>query len=212
MVELLVVIAIVGVLAGILIPTVGMVRNSAAASRCTSNLRQVFNLYMLDVQSNRGMLPPAAPSVWIDNIAGKYFQAEGKGMGQALGCPIQIRLKDPRLTEVSNNNSRAPRTYSINRDLNRSSASPFSVIPRSVSSIASPARTALAADGNDTDRHPDYYTGIIGSGGRPPEKPHSGKANVLFFDGHVRAMNDSTLLNAPTPAPNTPQATFWFGE
>jgi prepilin-type N-terminal cleavage/methylation domain-containing protein/prepilin-type processing-associated H-X9-DG protein len=211
LIELLTVIAIIGILAAILIPVVGSVRDSARGAQCTSNLRQVFNLYMIDVEENRGILPSTAPTIWIDRIATRYG-VEGKGMGQALGCPLQIRLKDPRLTEVATSNQRAPRTYSINRDLNRRSSAPFTNINRPLSTVVNPSKAALAADGNDSDGSPDYYTGIIGSGGRPPSKPHRGKANILFLDGHVKAMDDTSLLNSPTPAPGTPQATFWFGE
>ncbi len=57
LVELLTVIAIIGVLAAILIPTVGKMRESARRSQCSSNLRQIgtaFNLYAAD---NRGLYP-----------------------------------------------------------------------------------------------------------------------------------------------------------
>ncbi|MDF3058679.1 MAG: hypothetical protein K0R17_2894 [Rariglobus sp.] len=213
--ELLTVIAIIGVLAAIIIPTVGKIRESARSSQCSSNLRQIFNLYMMDVQENRGKIfmpgDGSAYSIWMDGVATDYYGAEGKGIGQALGCPIQIELK-PNILVVSAKNSRAPRTYSLNRDINRSIASPYVNSPRTLASFVSPPRTALAADGNDSDHSADYYTGIIGTG-RPPETPHNGKASVLFLDGHVEAIGDQTLLNVPgTPKAGTPQAMFWFGE
>lgn len=42
LVELLVVVAVIGILAGILLPTLGSTRQAAEGSRCTSNLRQVL--------------------------------------------------------------------------------------------------------------------------------------------------------------------------
>ncbi len=51
LIELLTVIAIIGILAAILIPTVGAVRDSARASQCMSNLRQIglaIHMYAAD--------------------------------------------------------------------------------------------------------------------------------------------------------------------
>lgn len=212
LIELLTVIAIIGILAAIIIPTVGRVRDSARSAQCLSNLRQVANVYLLDVQDNRGMIPNTAPSIWIDGIANKYYGASGKGIGQALGCPVQISLKGQPLLDTSNNNQRAPRTYSLNRDLNRRVASPYANVPRSINTFTSPSRTALVGDGNDSDGAPNYYTGVIGSGGRPPQRAHNSKANIVFLDGHVQSMSDAALLEAPTPSAGTPAAMFWFGE
>lgn len=214
--ELLVVIAIIGILAAIVIPVVGKVRQSAARTTCASNLRQVFNLYMLDVQENRGKIfmlgDGSAYSIWMDGIATEYYGAEGKGIGQALGCPVQIELK-PNILVVSAQNSRAPRTYSLNRDINRSLASPYTNTPRAFASFISPPRTALAGDGNDSDNSPNYYTGIMGTGGRAPQTPHNGKANIVFLDGHVETIGDQSLINVTSvPGAGTPQAMFWFGE
>ncbi len=56
LVELLTVIAIIGVLAAILIPTVGRVRESAKASVCASNLRQLSMACLLYAGENGGRL------------------------------------------------------------------------------------------------------------------------------------------------------------
>ena len=224
--ELLAVIAIIGVLAAIIIPTVGKIRESARATQCASNLRQVFNLYMVDVQEHRGRLPvykekvvdpvtgatTTATHIWIQGIATKYYGAEAKGIGQALGCPVQIDVKGQPLLDNSVKNKRAPCTYSLNnRDLVTDLAA-NAEIAKTLASVTFPARTALAGDGNDTDHALDYYNGVIGVG-RPPETPHNGKANIVFLDGHVTVMSDQTLLNVTsTPKAGTAQAMFWFGE
>ncbi|CAM2953888.1 DUF1559 domain-containing protein [Rariglobus hedericola] len=57
LVELLSVIAIVGILAAIILPVVGSMRNTARSTQCMSNLRQIgvaFNGYAAD---NRGLYP-----------------------------------------------------------------------------------------------------------------------------------------------------------
>ncbi len=57
LIELLTVIAIIGILAAILIPTVGAVRQSAQASACAANLRQIGMAVLAFAQDNRDTLP-----------------------------------------------------------------------------------------------------------------------------------------------------------
>lgn len=57
LIELLTVIAIIGILAAILIPTVGKVRNTAQSARCVSNLRQIGQQIIAYATDSRGQLP-----------------------------------------------------------------------------------------------------------------------------------------------------------
>src|SRR5690625_2831621 len=56
LIELLTVIAIIGILASILIPVVGRVRDSAHQANCLSNLRQI-GLAILSYESEHDILP-----------------------------------------------------------------------------------------------------------------------------------------------------------
>ncbi|EIP99793.1 prepilin-type N-terminal cleavage/methylation domain-containing protein [Opitutaceae bacterium TAV1] len=58
LIELLTVIAIIGILAAIIIPTVGRVRETAKASACTSNLRQLAAACLLYANENKDRLIP----------------------------------------------------------------------------------------------------------------------------------------------------------
>jgi len=63
LIELLSVIAIIGVLAAILIPTLGHVRETARQSECASNLRQIGAAFPLYAADNHGLYPAVrAPS------------------------------------------------------------------------------------------------------------------------------------------------------
>lgn len=57
LIELLTVVAIIGILAAIIIPTVGKVRETAGATRCLSNLRQVGVAMAIATEENRNRLP-----------------------------------------------------------------------------------------------------------------------------------------------------------
>lgn len=57
LIELLTVVAIIGILAAILIPTVGAVRKRAATANDMSNLRQIGNGIQMHVNDNKGLLP-----------------------------------------------------------------------------------------------------------------------------------------------------------
>jgi len=57
LIELLTVIAIIGILAAILIPTVGKVKESAAKSTCSGNLHQIALGTLTYASDNKGRLP-----------------------------------------------------------------------------------------------------------------------------------------------------------
>jgi prepilin-type processing-associated H-X9-DG protein len=67
---LLTVIAIIGILAAILIPTIGLVRKKARLSASTSNLRQIHLALSMFDDGNRDCFPQASGTVdWIESPA-----------------------------------------------------------------------------------------------------------------------------------------------
>jgi prepilin-type N-terminal cleavage/methylation domain-containing protein/prepilin-type processing-associated H-X9-DG protein len=75
LVELLTVIAIIGILAAIIIPVVGRVRESANKSSCASNLRQIGVALSSYVADHKGHLPGYDPIPW--ESGGKTYTSYG---------------------------------------------------------------------------------------------------------------------------------------
>jgi prepilin-type N-terminal cleavage/methylation domain-containing protein/prepilin-type processing-associated H-X9-DG protein len=65
-IELLVVVAIVGILAGLLLPTLGMARTAAHSASCKSNLHQIGIAMAMYINANNGRCMP------ISNDGGQY--------------------------------------------------------------------------------------------------------------------------------------------
>ncbi len=70
LIELLTVIAIIGILAAIIIPTVGAVRRSAHKASCASNLHQLGVAVNLFAHDNKGLLPNGQDGVGRNGVAG----------------------------------------------------------------------------------------------------------------------------------------------
>jgi prepilin-type N-terminal cleavage/methylation domain len=75
LIELLTVIAIIGILASLVIVTVGKVRSSAHAANCRSNLRQIYVGIQLHADDHKGRLP--GPLYMAQSP--RYYYSESSG-------------------------------------------------------------------------------------------------------------------------------------
>ncbi|AHF91330.1 N-terminal cleavage protein [Opitutaceae bacterium TAV5] len=189
LIELLTVIAIIGILAAILIPTVGAVRAKARASQCASNLRQVGMALQLYAEDHKDLFPSTGymgytkeeemPWMWkLAPYAGLHLEqlgpvAEGKTKSAGiLVCP-SFDPKDPG-NRIS---------YGYNLLITPTNSSMWKYRR---SAVENPSRVFLLLEIGDPATGAKEGAGPDGAG---LQFRHSGdSANVLFVDAHVSSV------------------------
>lgn len=217
LIELLTVIAIIGILAAIIIPTVGKVRESARYSIGTSNLREWARANILFAQENKGFIPndgatnaPTAGQITpVISGAGPWWNE------------LPPYISQRTLKFISDNRGRLPTLGDNNIFIcPNASAKSVSTAPAwlcyapafplsegganartaNVNRIRNPSRTVLFAE---TTNHAPGQTGSF-----PTSNPRAlgtstattsgsrwgGKSLVSFFDGSVKSFSQAQLL------------------
>ncbi|EIP97926.1 prepilin-type N-terminal cleavage/methylation domain-containing protein [Opitutaceae bacterium TAV1] len=216
LIELLTVITIIGILAGIIIPTVGRVRETARAAQCVSNLRQLAAAARLWIDDNRDKMPDAKAWSYNQGTTNYAYPAQ---LASYLSFPKRAneiidysKTPSPMKCEVSyekfpanGNNVHFARTYSINSYATATMDDGSALKPRDpkygycqrLSLITHPSRMAFFMDGatggsgsyesNVNQQHvPDSYA-------RPLRYPHRDSVNVAFVDGHVQRISKADM-------------------
>ena len=100
LIELLTVIAIIGILAAILIPTIGQVRDKAKESKCLSNLKQIGVSVLCYANDNKRTFPLFHYKVtkdvyWMDTLRnGGYLPVENGAVNDSvLYCPASTQIR-----------------------------------------------------------------------------------------------------------------------
>jgi prepilin-type N-terminal cleavage/methylation domain-containing protein len=209
LIELLTVIAIIGILAAIIIPTVGAVRRSANKATATSNLRQIGTALLAYTSDNKGRLPTSFLAQ-RPNMEDGYL---AKPLAPFLGVKyeedkVNLFFADPLwakaldLTEAQlQGTARLPTRYRSNRWTHEGKrfypwGSPVKADRTegyALSTIPGPSRVWAL---QDADRGNDSLSTL--------EKPLWGKDRLaLFFDGHVKALPSDPFWSGIAP-PATP--------
>ncbi|RRJ95920.1 prepilin-type N-terminal cleavage/methylation domain-containing protein [Opitutaceae bacterium TAV4] len=194
LIELLTVIAIIGILAAIIIPTVGAVRATAKTARCASNLRQIGAAALLfshDNKQNRlvsynfyGDLATLGTSYLPKLTLGDMNNRAGIWM-----CPEDTTDRSsftgtPSIDHIS---------YGVNATLVGMSPEYWRTGKSLLSDIENHSRTIYFADASASYIRRDNQKALF---------RHRGKINAVFFDGHVATL--------PQPAPSVITAEFYI--
>ena len=209
LIELLTVIAIIGVLAAILIPVVGAMRKSAQSSRCVSNLRQIGVAIQLYANDNRGTLPGP---LWARHgvgyrstsdgnlaqfLAPTYLPSVDTGGGlfscELFKCPAWAATDAIHYQSMLSNITPWRDSKGATHFPFGDAANPVIRPPMTTSMISQYplARTWMLVD---MDNPLMAQLGWGTSTQLPQKTVHGSSRNVLFFDGHVASIPDSTAL------------------
>src|SRR5690349_18080112 len=106
LIELLVVIAIIGILAALLLPTLGRAKESGRRTACASNLRQLAIALSVYTIENDGLYPPrSSDAFWPSQLQPNYQNLD------ILLCPTEGLSPG---TGDPNKADSAPRSYIMN--------------------------------------------------------------------------------------------------
>jgi prepilin-type N-terminal cleavage/methylation domain-containing protein/prepilin-type processing-associated H-X9-DG protein len=205
LIELLTVIAIIGILAAIIIPTVGKVRLSAKSAQCLSNLRQLgmgFNLFTAD---NKGRFPrvglnprPTDPTkidaLWYSAISPYIQRAQIVSNNPVYRCPAEATPVPPeRVNSVIQ--------YSVSRAIERSGSAVLATgLGAKPEEIPNTSQTFLLVDVSVNDQGTTsngsmIYGQIAEAIATTPEASttvafrHNSGLNCLFVDGHTARLS-----------------------
>jgi prepilin-type N-terminal cleavage/methylation domain-containing protein/prepilin-type processing-associated H-X9-DG protein len=198
LIELLTVIAIIGILAAIIIPTVGKVRDSARNSQCLSNQRQIAMAFGLYANDNKGFLPRSnLPQAWSLSIK-DYIPTNGNIVtNKVFLCPKAPQPPDGYDSSVFHYSV----TFVTEAGTSATTATGSgSNGPRLLTSIPNPSRAVLLFDGwvNPTTFRSfssRTYSLVMADFNQPSYTDesafnavsfrHGGNMNVAYLDGHT---------------------------
>lgn len=208
LIELLTVIAIIGILAAILIPVVGTVREKARSVQCQSNLRQLHNATFLYAHDNSGRFPSDGNDTepWSFKIA-EYLdivdlqKSEGSEIFQ---CPSRLDDTSNWFWWQSH--------YGINYLLSGPWYSAyFYGTGQRVENIELPTRIMLFQDNSHRNRAAMPWA----TSGHPERVQemfvHRGRTNIVFVDGHIDQMTQQEYPLSHTRASDLESAITPFG-
>jgi|GEM_PF-930430 len=231
LIELLTVIAIVAVLAAILIPAVGMVRQKAGTAETVSNLRQLYGAMQLYANEKGNKLPvpkTLGGTLWNKDVLFPYmFPEVANPEWSDLAGTVFTSPNAPDIGQKDNENAPAV-SNAANQGFGMNTHLPsFADIPANANfgegrepalvRLNDLSRTMLLMDCNaQTIIGQDYYLQQFTT---YVSNRHNGNNTVLFCDGHVETIPHERFSSTSTDplmpfnaALGTSASLFWRGK
>jgi prepilin-type N-terminal cleavage/methylation domain-containing protein/prepilin-type processing-associated H-X9-DG protein len=191
LIELLVVIAIIGILASMLLPTLGKAKEKALAIACVNNVRQLGLAMQMYGDDSNDRLPLAQTNSvpWTSSNPEPWTK------------PLQsyfLNLKVLKCPSLSQKYDEAPINYFMGAKAAYYEGFPL-VGPRSVSLRAPRFASAYILSGDSNYRFPtwdanqvNYLVDTLFDNDYSPAPFHNGRLNILFADIHVSSYKKFT--------------------
>jgi prepilin-type N-terminal cleavage/methylation domain-containing protein/prepilin-type processing-associated H-X9-DG protein len=219
LIELLTVIAIIAILAAILIPVVGQVRESARRAKCMSNIRQLGLALHMYAHEHDGRLPvmnPSPPWAWdVNRDILEHLSDQGRDR-DIFFCPSgtpndgDVFWNYPGHYRVTGYVVMIPGAGRVNPIWVNRTLDPEPYVFQGETHHPSAAQRELVADGTVSvgRNFSDVPGGGAGVVDRTNHLDDSGVAaggNICFLDGHVewRPFNQMRIRTSGSP-------TFWW--
>lgn len=187
LIELLVVIAIIAMLASLLLPALSNAREMARKAKCISNLRQSYMILTMYADDNDGFIPPEYS--WREGGIGWWTRFGDYGYPTVRQQGI---AKCP-----SADKSLASGHYALTKSLNQGVTRDVYLIMYKLA--ISEYKRVLMCDAR-------WYTIQVSDVRDWIDYRHTGRANVLFVDGHVESIDPATVVEA---TPNNGSRNWW---
>ena len=201
LIELLTVIAIIGILAAIIIPTVGKVRDSAKKAQCVSNLKQIGMTIGLYLNENKNMMPYGSDT---NTLGWDYFSAPLPLLATTTAGLKRDVYDSPNTNHIFNcpAEREASRSYTANGQfmiMAPYNGSPAGKLRMSYTKINSPSTKIIATDSILDSAGKELVIAAVLDKDDPAANKisigtrHGGKANALYADFHVNTIDRENI-------------------
>ena len=223
LVELLCVIAIIGVLAAILIPTVGKMRRSARNTVCLSNLRVLYQGVAIFAADHGSIPRPNGDTNSSDPLLqnGRTWRAALIGSGAIAEARSSSTNPNDWASENSELFTCRPHMEYYQDQFNYPAGKRISTYTMNniglsyhfpqFSFFTRPDRTMLISDGAVPEAAGTFNAAT--QGGAPDVNAHDGHANMAFADGHVEGRTAAQIpveAEVRTLKPGVNDAGYYF--
>ncbi len=228
LIELLVVISIIAILASMLLPAVGMIRDLAQQQKCAGNLRQFQMANLLYADQNDGLpIPlrwdPAVSYTWLQHPG--FIEGIESTLGNTQGAPTwykgeptTIGLWEPLVAKDGRSFSQMY-AYAFSSPMIWDTFSAVGVATKPIDKITMKTERVAFTDSLDSQAYAWAGGGIglevddaldpasagynyLGQPANDFQRPvyrHRGKANASFWDGHTGAYRPADVSAADQP-------------